>query len=107
MDIINSIISYEQGDLSASDTLDLFAHLIKTGQAWTLQGSYGRAANALIERGLIDPSGNITDAGRIEAAEFDDEDEPELEDPCSQCGEQEADEHGMCPSCRAFWLDES
>ena len=58
-DLINSIIAYEGGDLSDEDTLILFAHLIRTGRAWSLQGFYGRAATQLINAGYISPEGDI------------------------------------------------
>ena len=59
MRLINMIIAYETGELEADQTLDLFAELIKTGQAYKLQGHYGRTAEALIEQGYIDRQGNI------------------------------------------------
>jgi hypothetical protein len=59
MKLIDKIIAYETGDLRPEDTLKLFAELIKTGQAWTLQGHYGRTAQALIEGGYISRQGKI------------------------------------------------
>ena len=56
---VTAIIEYEQGDLNENDTLELFAHLIKTGLAWTLQGHYGRTATNLIEQGYISIGGTI------------------------------------------------
>lgn len=53
-DDVGAIIAYEQGELDESETVTLFQHLIDTGQAWTLQGSYGRTATALIEAGHCD-----------------------------------------------------
>jgi hypothetical protein len=54
-DLTGAIIAYEQGDLDADDTIELFQHLVDTGMAWSLQGSYGRAAMVLIEAGLVTP----------------------------------------------------
>jgi len=56
---INMILAYESGELPAEDTLKLFAELIRTGQAWSLQGNYGRTAQGLIEGGYIDSKGKI------------------------------------------------
>jgi len=59
MDIVSGIIEYESGTLDDKGIINLFAELVKTGQAWTLQGAYGRMANRLIEAGYIDKKGNI------------------------------------------------
>lgn len=53
-DLVSTIIRYEEGDLSEEETIELFSYLVSTGMAWSLQGSYGRTAVALIEAGLID-----------------------------------------------------
>lgn len=56
-DLVGAIIDFENGDLDDDATIELFQHLVDTGQAWTLQGSYGRAARALIDQGYVtDPS---------------------------------------------------
>lgn len=44
---------------SQEDQLKAWAYLIQTGTCWSLQGSFGRAANSLIERGLISKKGVI------------------------------------------------
>jgi hypothetical protein len=59
MNITDKIIDYECGNLDDTETLNLFAELIKNGMAWSLQGSYGRTAHALIEDGLISVKGEI------------------------------------------------
>jgi len=58
-DEIGQIIAYEGGDLSPEETVTLFAHLIRTGRAWTLQGHYGRTAATLIDSGYIARDGTI------------------------------------------------
>ena len=57
--MIDKIIAYECGELDSKNILELFAELIKTGQAWSLQGHYGRTAQALIDRELINRQGVI------------------------------------------------
>jgi hypothetical protein len=59
MDITDKIIAYECGDIDDTGILQLFSELISNGMAWTLQGSYGRTASALIDAGYIDTDGNI------------------------------------------------
>jgi hypothetical protein len=58
-DELANIIAYELGDLSDDQVLTLFAALVKNGHVWSLQGSYGWQATALIGNGYLDRSGNI------------------------------------------------
>ena len=44
---------------SNEQTLELFSQLIKSGQAWTLQGCYGRQAMAFIRAGYISKTGEL------------------------------------------------
>lgn len=53
MDIMSGILDYEMGILEEDDTIALFQHLVDTGMAWQLQGSYGRTAQHMIDAGLI------------------------------------------------------
>ena len=57
--LVDKIIAYEGGELSQEDTLELFSELIKNGMAWSLQGTYGRTAQALIKSGYISATGEI------------------------------------------------
>jgi hypothetical protein len=57
--LVNFIMDYEDGSLDDTGILNLFSYLIRTGKAWSLQGSYGRAAKSLIDQGYIDRSGKI------------------------------------------------
>lgn len=52
-DTTGNIIAFEQGELDREAVIELFQHLVKTGLAWQLQGSYGRMAASLIEAGEI------------------------------------------------------
>lgn len=55
-DLTGQIIAYENGELSHEEVVELFQHLVDTGLAWSLQGSYGRMAQSLIESGEITPT---------------------------------------------------
>jgi len=52
-DLTSRIIEFESGESSEEEIIELFQHLVDTGMAWTLQGSYGRMAQALLENGHI------------------------------------------------------
>ena len=56
---VDYIMEYECGNISDVDMIHLFASLIENGMAWTLQGHYGRTANALIEQDWINNEGVI------------------------------------------------
>ena len=58
-DVTNRLIDYECGHLDGRGTLRLFSELVKTGMAWTLQGHYGRTAQALIDDGWLEADGNF------------------------------------------------
>jgi hypothetical protein len=56
---VENIIKYESGEMSLKEMVLFFAKLIKSGEAWSLQGHYGRNAMAIIEAGIVDREGNI------------------------------------------------
>lgn len=64
MNHVDSIIRYEQGELNEEETTALFGRLVRTGQAWALQGHYGRTAASLIEAGYLDRDGTVLDPDR-------------------------------------------
>jgi hypothetical protein len=59
IDLVDKIIAYESGEMNDHDTIEFFAELVKSGMAWTLQGSYGRTAIALINAGYINRKGKV------------------------------------------------
>ena len=61
-DIVDAIIQAENGELGRDGYIHLFQHLVDTGLAWQLQGSYGREARRLLEAGLIHPPVEYGDA---------------------------------------------
>ncbi len=71
MGILSKIILYEQGELGTWEMIELFSELIKDGKAYTLQGSYGRSANSLIENGWLTQEGDITELARKELKDAD------------------------------------
>ena len=58
-DLVGGIIAFENDELNDEKVLELFSLLIKTEQAWTLQGHYGRTAKQLIDDGYISETGEI------------------------------------------------
>ena len=58
-DLVGLIIDFEGGELSANGVLRLFSRLVSTGQAYQLQGSYGRTAHSLICDGWLSTTGEI------------------------------------------------
>ena len=51
--LASNLPAYEEGTLDEEGTLALFQHLLDTGLAWTLQGTYARTTLALLEAGDI------------------------------------------------------
>ncbi len=49
--LVDQIIRYESGEMENEEIISFFQTLIDNGMAWTLQGSYGRMAKALIDAG--------------------------------------------------------
>lgn len=58
---IDKMMAYESGELNDADTITFFAELVKSKMAWSLQGSYGRMASAMIDAGFISPEGEVTE----------------------------------------------
>jgi hypothetical protein len=48
---VQDIIDYENGEMDWDRIVDMFQKLINSGEAWTLQGSYGRMAMRLVDDG--------------------------------------------------------
>ena len=59
--MLDKLIAFEEGTLDAYGTVELFSQLIRSGEAWSLQGFYGRTAQALIAQGILDDEGNVND----------------------------------------------
>ena len=57
--LVEYLIEFEGGGLELTETIELFSHLVSTGNAWTLQGVYGRTAARLIELGYLNEQGLI------------------------------------------------
>lgn len=59
IDLVIKIMAYEDGTMTDKDTVAFFGELVASGMAWTLQGTYGRMANQLIETGYINRKGEV------------------------------------------------
>lgn len=55
MDYVDFIMKYEDGSLTDEEIIEWFQKIINDGSVWTLQGTYGRMATALINAGLCTP----------------------------------------------------
>ena len=55
MQLVDRLITYEEGQMAEDEEIALFQHLIDTGTCWHLAGHYHRVAATLIEAGLIKP----------------------------------------------------
>jgi len=55
-DVVNQIMAYEQGDMDDEEVIDFFQTLLDTRIIYSLQGSYQRHAQALLEAGYIERS---------------------------------------------------
>jgi hypothetical protein len=65
-DVVDKIIAFESGEMTPPEMVYFFSELIKSGMAYTLQGSYGRTANRLIEVGILFKDGDIDEMKAIE-----------------------------------------
>lgn len=52
-DLYEAMVAYEDGELDEAGTVRMFQHLVNSGDAWRLNGHYGRTAMDLIEAGLV------------------------------------------------------
>jgi hypothetical protein len=52
-DVTGGLLAFENGELDREGTIELFQELVTIGLAWQLQGSYGRAAQQLIDAGEV------------------------------------------------------
>ena len=59
IDLTDMIIAYENGDTNLTQEILLFAKLVETGKAWTLQGHYGRMAMEMIDLEFISKDGKV------------------------------------------------
>jgi hypothetical protein len=55
---VDEIIAYESDEMTEEEEIAFFQKLINNGQAWTLQGHYGRQAIRFIDAGLCSPPPN-------------------------------------------------
>lgn len=58
-DLFTALMDWESGAIDVDAEILLFAYLIRTGLAWSLQGVYGRVAANYIENDVISENGEI------------------------------------------------
>lgn len=58
-DQLDRMIKWEQGELPAKETIELFSELIKSKTCWNLQGAYGRQATHFINEQYLTHNGTI------------------------------------------------
>lgn len=51
--LVDSIIKYEEGEMSEEETIEFFQYLVTFGIINDLQGHYQRQAADLVEMGLV------------------------------------------------------
>ena len=54
MDTVSQIMAYENGEMEQSEMIAFFQFLLDSGMIYSLQGSYQRTAQQLIDAGLIE-----------------------------------------------------
>ena len=68
-DLVDRLLDFEAGELDIFGFLELFAELVRTGQAWELHDFYEVVATDLIRSGYISPEGTISVVGYDAAGE--------------------------------------
>jgi hypothetical protein len=58
---LEQVLKFEDGEMDKTETVEFFSELVKCGDAWRLQGMYGRMASQLIDAGYLDSQGNMLD----------------------------------------------
>ena len=48
---VDDVIAYEEGTMTEEEEVAMMQEAINSGMAWRMQGSFGRAAMAMIEAG--------------------------------------------------------
>ena len=54
MDTVSQIMAYENGEMEQSEMIAFFQFLLDSGMIYSLQGSYQRTAQQLLDAGLIE-----------------------------------------------------
>lgn len=55
MSDLDFIIAFESGECTEDQIIEGFQSLVNSGLVWSLQGLYGRTAQAMLDAGLIQP----------------------------------------------------
>lgn len=56
-DVVAFVTDYETNELDEAEIREGFQNLVDSGEAWRLQGMYGRAAAAMLAAGVLHQPG--------------------------------------------------
>lgn len=59
VNIVGSVVAYEEGELTLHETIEFFGYLIRSGLVANLQGQYQRTAASLVADDFLTEQGDV------------------------------------------------